>query len=179
MRKLELHYQILLAMALGTLVGVGLHQAAGAGLVAPELPGQVAHLGKELGGLFLKLLKMVVVPLIVFSLITGVTGMGDVRQLGRLGGRTMLYYVTTSMLAIITGLVMVNLVQPGMVDGQPAGDLLALTASTEDVQAKIAGRGLGEIPQLFPGFGLGEYFGHVGTSFVDGVITTVTDRNPL
>ncbi|MDX1381104.1 MAG: dicarboxylate/amino acid:cation symporter, partial [Xanthomonadales bacterium] len=48
----------------------------------------------------------------------------------------------------VTGLIIVNLVQPGIVDGEPAGDLLALTAATEDVQARIAGRGIGEIPAI-------------------------------
>ncbi len=50
--------------------------------------------------------------------------------------------------AIVTGLIIVNLVQPGIVDGQPAGDLLALAANTDDLQARLSGRGLGEIPQI-------------------------------
>ena len=54
----------------------------------------------------------------------------------------------TSGAAILTGLIIVNLVQPGVVDGQPAGELLALAANTDELQARLSGRGLGEIPQI-------------------------------
>ncbi|MEZ6129861.1 MAG: dicarboxylate/amino acid:cation symporter [Planctomycetaceae bacterium] len=68
---------------------------------------------KCVGDLFLRLLKMVTVPLILTSLITGITGLGSQGRLGRMFGRTMTYYIVTSMLAITTGLVLVNLIQPG------------------------------------------------------------------
>ena len=66
-----------------------------------------------LASLFLALLKMVVIPLVASSLISGMVGMGDFRRLGKVGGKTALWYVTTSLLAILTGLAMVNLLQPG------------------------------------------------------------------
>jgi Na+/H+-dicarboxylate symporter len=77
-----------------------------------------------IGGLFLQMLRMVSLPLIMTSLITGVTGLGAAADLGRMFGRTLLYYVSTSMLAIVTGLLMVNMIQPGVRDkplevGQP------------------------------------------------------------
>jgi len=78
----------------------------------------------------------------------GVAGLGNSDSLGTLGLKTLAFYVLTIIAAIVVGLLVVNLVQPGLVDGQPAADLLALTASTEDVQARIAGRGLGELPQI-------------------------------
>jgi Na+/H+-dicarboxylate symporter len=61
---------------------------------------------------------MVSVPLIIFSLVTGVTGLGHAEQLGKMFGRTLAYYIVTSMLAIATGLLLVNLIQPGK-GGQP------------------------------------------------------------
>jgi Na+/H+-dicarboxylate symporter len=70
-----------------------------------------------LGGLFLRLLQMVAVPLIVFSLMSGVLGLGQADRLGRMFGRTILYYLVTSLLAIFTGLLMVNLIQPGLKPG--------------------------------------------------------------
>jgi len=79
---------------------------------------------KMLGDLFLRMLKMVSVPLIVFSLTTGVMGLGHAERLGKMFGRTILYYVSTSMLAICTGLLMVNLIQPG-VDHQQQADAQA------------------------------------------------------
>ncbi|MCA9249279.1 MAG: dicarboxylate/amino acid:cation symporter [Planctomycetales bacterium] len=74
---------------------------------------RVGDVSTALGGLFLRLLKMVAVPLIVASLLTGVVGLGRAERLGKMFGRTLAYYVATSMLAIITGLVMVNMIQPG------------------------------------------------------------------
>jgi len=66
-----------------------------------------------LGTLFLDALKMTIVPLIVAAIISGVTSMGDVRKLGRVGGLTILYYASTTALAVLIGLVIVNLIQPG------------------------------------------------------------------
>jgi len=97
----ELHWQVLVALVLAVPVG----------LLVPE-----AYVGwyDWMGQLFLKLLKMVVVPLIVSSIIVGIARIGDPREVGRLGGRTLLYYVVTSAMAILTGLVMVNLIKPGV-----------------------------------------------------------------
>jgi Na+/H+-dicarboxylate symporter len=67
-----------------------------------------------LGTLFLKALKMIIVPLVMASMIVGVTGLGDVRRLGKLGGTTVLYFAVTTGIAVSIGLVMVNLLQPGV-----------------------------------------------------------------
>jgi proton glutamate symport protein len=67
----------------------------------------------RIGKLFLRMLQMVAVPLIITSLITGVMGLGHAERLRSMFGRTLVYYVATSMLAITTGLAMVNLIQPG------------------------------------------------------------------
>ncbi len=72
---------------------------------------------QRIGNLFLRLLQMVAIPLIVTSLVSGVMGLGHASQLGRMFGRTILYYVATSMLAIVTGLLMVNLIRPGLGGG--------------------------------------------------------------
>ncbi|MFP6618956.1 MAG: dicarboxylate/amino acid:cation symporter [Pirellulaceae bacterium] len=74
----------------------------------------VGDVSQKLGGLFLRLLQMVAIPLIITSLITGVLGLGDAQRLGKMFDRTLLYYVCTSMLAIVTGLFLVNLVRPGL-----------------------------------------------------------------
>lgn len=74
----------------------------------------IGDTSQRFGGLFLRMLRMVAVPLIVTSLITGVMGLGHAERLGRMFGRTLLYYVATSMLAITTGLFMVNLIRPGL-----------------------------------------------------------------
>ncbi len=69
---------------------------------------------KLVGDLFLRMLKMVSVPLIIFSLTTGIVGLGSAERLGTMFGRTVAYYLCTSMLAIFTGLLMVNLIRPGV-----------------------------------------------------------------
>ncbi len=75
---------------------------------------RIGDAAQRLGNLFLRLLKMVAIPLIVSSLSTGVMALGHAGRLGRMFGRTVLYYVCTSLLAIATGLLMVNLIRPGM-----------------------------------------------------------------
>jgi Na+/H+-dicarboxylate symporter len=86
-----------------------LYKEQGGGFVS-----QVTIWSRYIGDLFLRLLKMITVPLIVTSLVTGVAGLGKTSRLGTMFGRTMLYYLTTSLLAIVTGILIVNLVQPGV-----------------------------------------------------------------
>jgi proton glutamate symport protein len=138
---MAIHWKILIALVLGAIAGY--------------LSTDVSVLGTPLlsvydfgGQLFLNALKMLIVPLIASSIALGVAGLGNTDSLGSMGFRTALFYVLTTGTAIITGLIIVNLVQPGIVDGEPAGDLLALAANPQDLQERIAGRGLGEIPQI-------------------------------
>jgi len=81
-----------------------------AALFAPEAA-MKAHIGGEL---FLRMLKMVVVPLVVTSVLSGILGMGDVRKLGKPGAVAIGYYISTTILAVIVGLVVVNVIQPGV-----------------------------------------------------------------
>ncbi|HYW94012.1 MAG TPA: dicarboxylate/amino acid:cation symporter [Bacteroidales bacterium] len=67
-----------------------------------------------LGDIFLRALKMLIIPLVVSSLISGITNLGNGSNIGRLGLKTIAYYIITSLLAIFTGLVLVNLIKPGI-----------------------------------------------------------------
>jgi len=67
-----------------------------------------------MGEIFLTALKMVIIPLILSSIISGVTSMGGGKNLGRLGAKTLLYYISTSLIAILTGLLLVNVIRPGV-----------------------------------------------------------------
>ena len=87
----------------------------------PGIAGKIVTVSKAIGDLFLRLLKMVTVPLILTSLITGVTGLGGQGRFGRMFGRTITYYVVTSLLAITTGLLLVNIIRPGIGAVLPGG----------------------------------------------------------
>src|ERR1700733_13392955 len=125
---------ILVAMAIGAAVGW---------FVGPEgKVGGVEVLGffDFLGTIFINLLKMVVVPLIAASIITGVASVGTGRDLGRLGAKTLAFYLFSTLLAVLIALSLVNLIKPGIVHGVPARELLALTAPQDIVAASVQQR---------------------------------------
>jgi Na+/H+-dicarboxylate symporter len=101
---------------------------------------------KFVGDLFMRGLKMIIVPLIVTAVISGITGMKGVEGFGRLGLKTMAFYLTSSLVAILVGLLLVNLIQPGLIDGKPneairtAFDETKIHADPEDV-AKVDAAG--------------------------------------
>lgn len=91
------------------------------------------------GDLFLRLLKMITVPLIVTSLITGVAGLDNTSRFGTMFGRTLAYYAVTSMLAITTGLVVVNIVQPGIGANLPGGTEAVLAGGEQTLMGILLG----------------------------------------
>jgi Na+/H+-dicarboxylate symporter len=150
MTRLALHWQILIAIVLAGLAGWAVNYAGAGDPAAPDLFG-VSFLSafRYVGQLFLNALKMIIVPLIMSSIIVGMAGIGGSGNLGALGGRTLMFYVTTTIAAILLGLTLINIVGPGYVDGEPAGDLLALDASTADIAARVEGKGAGDVADLF------------------------------
>lgn len=104
----------------------------------------LGDLSQKIGDLFLRLLKMVSIPLIVTSLLTGITGLGRAEQLGRLFGRTILYYLATSMIAITIGLIAVNVIQPGH-RGANAAPLPEPAKAEGHVAAAREGKSLGTV----------------------------------
>ena len=66
-----------------------------------------------LGTMFLNALKMLIVPLVFTSMVTGIAGLGDIRNFGKLGKKTVLYYLSTTMIAVTIGIILVNIIQPG------------------------------------------------------------------
>lgn len=95
-----------------------------------------------MGTLFLRALKMIIVPLIMASMIVGITGLGDVRKLGRVGGMTVLYYAVTTALAVALGIVLVNVMRPG--DGIELG-----STTTPDAVAGKDALGFADIALSF------------------------------
>jgi Na+/H+-dicarboxylate symporter len=119
--RLPMHIKILLGIGAGTLVG----------LLAARLgySGFVLTWFKPLGTVFVNLLKLLAVPLVLVSLVDGVTGLRDLRKLSSMGGRTLLIFLCTTVLAVTLGLVLVNIVRPG--------DYLS-TERREDLKARFS-----------------------------------------
>ncbi|SEQ67895.1 Na+/H+-dicarboxylate symporter [Solimonas aquatica] len=135
---MKLHWQILLALLAAVAVGK---------LAGPQ-PGLI-QICEFLGTLFLNALKMIIVPLIIASIISGVSSLSG-QALGRIGLGTLIYYLGTGLIAICTGLLLVNLIVPGVVNGVPAGQLMGLSDDARAVAANIESRsGAGELLKVF------------------------------
>jgi len=100
MKKLALHWKILIALILGVVLGMWL----------PEYVKYISWMGD----LFMRALKMVIIPLILTSIISGIVNIGSLKKLGKIGLKTISYYIATSLFAIVIGLFMVNLLKPGV-----------------------------------------------------------------
>jgi len=141
----QLHWQIAIGLGAGLLVG----------LVAGESAERLA----PLGDIFLRLLRMIIVPLVVSSLVVGTTGIGDSAKVGRLGGKAAVYYLVSSGAAVLAGLIAVNLVRPGVGADVPLhevpeklglsvdsfGDILLRIIPQNPIRAMVEGDMLGVI----------------------------------
>lgn len=130
MKKLALHWQILLGMAAGVAFGFLMAK------IAPE-SSFVRDWIKPFGTIFINLLKLIAVPLIVASLIKGVSDLKDISKLSQMGGRTIGIYVVTTVVAVSLGLLVVNVVQPGGYINEETREEL-MTTYGGDANTKIA-----------------------------------------
>ena len=140
--KLQLHWQIAAALALAALAGSLISaetQIAGVSVVAV-----LDFFGK----LFLNALKMIVVPLIIASIIVGVCRIANDHAFGRLGGKTLGYYLMTSSISIIVGLFFVNLFAPGLSDGEPIEGLFTMMAEPTEFMHKVEGKSTADIAEV-------------------------------
>jgi len=103
--KMQLYTKILLGMVLGVLVGLAAHRWGASVYVLTYV--------KPFGTLFIRLISMVVVPLVFASLVVGTASLDDVRQLGRIGVKTLGFYICTTVIAISGGLLLAHVMQPG------------------------------------------------------------------
>ncbi len=159
--KIPLHWQILIALVFGVLYGI-------------FIPEQVVYVS-WMGDIFMRALKMVIVPLILTSIISGVANIGGSEHLGRLGLRTLVYYMVSSLFAIVTGLFFVNLIKPGVgVDlgfSQDVSDLAVSDISFKDTLINI-------VPtNIFQAFTNGEMLSIIFFALLFGFfITRVTKK---
>ncbi|MEL7472948.1 MAG: dicarboxylate/amino acid:cation symporter [Planctomycetota bacterium] len=145
-RGLALHWQILIGLALGLVVGLVINlmnQPAadgtagaltrtidGGGFVG-GLMGFIAKLNVFIGDMFIRFLRFIAAPIVLFSLIAGAASLNDIRKIGRIGGKTVGIYLVTTALAITIGLVFANVVKPG-------------TWVNEETRESMAAAGAGE-----------------------------------
>ena len=107
---MKLHTKILVALVLGAVCGLLAWWLAGGAAWVKWLSDNIAA---PVGQIFLRMLLMTVVPLVFASIALGVAGLGDIRKVGRVGARTVGYFVVSTAISAVIGLVLVNLVQPG------------------------------------------------------------------
>jgi proton glutamate symport protein len=128
MKRLATHWHILIALVLATLTALalrGLFRDAAEGSANANFVAGVIETCRFIGDLFMRGLKMIIVPLIVTAVVSGITGMKGVEGFGRLGGKTVAFYMCSSVVAITVGLVVVNVIRPGLVDGAPNQEIRA------------------------------------------------------
>ncbi|MFZ5466407.1 MAG: dicarboxylate/amino acid:cation symporter [Pseudomonadota bacterium] len=166
------------------LLAVALAIAAGAlGGMEAQLFGLRLHaVYVFVGDLFLNALKMLIVPLVMSAIISGVGSLGDGPGLGRIGAKALVYYLATSLLAILTGLLFVNLIQPGVESGiaLPTGEAGAVAAAVE-------GRGMGDLaailqrffpPNIIAAAAEGQMLGLITFSLLFGLFMTRIEKGP-
>ncbi|GGJ63311.1 proton glutamate symport protein [Anoxybacillus voinovskiensis] len=127
MKKIGLAWQIFIGLLLGIAVGAVFYGN-------PE----VATYLQPIGDIFLRLIKMIVIPIVVSSLIVGVANVGDIKKLGKLGGKTILYFEIITTIAIVVGLLAANLFHPGTgvnMKTLEKTDIQAYVDTTHEVQS--------------------------------------------
>lgn len=129
--KLKLHWQIIIGLVTGTLFGILAAWNQWGGFTQDWIA--------PFGTIFVNLLKLIAVPLVFSSLVTGIASLADISQLSRMGGKTIGIYLATTAVAITIGLVVVNLFQPGSMMPQEVGVQLqeAYQENVEDTAASI------------------------------------------
>ena len=143
----KLHWQILLSLTLAALLGA---------LILPSIvegfSANFVSFCQFIGKLFMNALKMVIVPLIVASIIAGVMHLGAEKGVGRVGFKTFLYYAFSGAAAVIVGLLMVNLIQPGDIAAETAATMLGTAAETsleQGLMAKVEGKSSSDLFEIF------------------------------
>ena len=144
--KVSLAWQILLALVLGILLGSYLHYHA------ESRDWLISNLLTPAGDIFIHLIKMIVVPIVISTLVVGIAGVGDAKQLGRIGAKTIIYFEVITTVAIVLGITLANVFQPGSgidMSQLAAVDISKYQNTTAEVQSHAHGL-MGTILSLVP-----------------------------
>src|SRR5688500_17535183 len=110
-RGMKLHTKILLGLLVGAVLGITANFALGG--THPVVVGINTYVAGPVGQIFLRMLFMIVVPLVFASISLGVAGLGDLRRVGRVGGKAIGYFLASTALSATLGLIIVSIVRPG------------------------------------------------------------------
>ena len=105
--KLSLAWQILIGLVLGIAIGALLNH------FSAEKAWWISNVLQPAGDIFIRLIKMIVIPIVISSLVVGIAGVGDAKKLGRIGLKTIIYFEVVTTIAILVGLVLANVFHPG------------------------------------------------------------------
>ncbi len=123
MKKLPAHWQMLIALILAASTGWLFRRLDNAG--SGEFISAAVATCEFIGNLFMQALKMIIVPLVAASIIAGIAGLGNVKGFGKLGLKTLGFYSMTSLLAILVGVMFVNVLEPGRTNGEANREIQA------------------------------------------------------
>ncbi|HEY0970554.1 MAG TPA: dicarboxylate/amino acid:cation symporter [Gemmatimonadales bacterium] len=110
-KGMKLHTKILLGLVVGALLGIAVNLTIGG--QHPVVEGVNRYLAGPMGAIFLNMLFMIVIPLVFASISLGVAGLGDLKQVGRVGAKTLALFLASTILSVLVGLLMVQVVRPG------------------------------------------------------------------
>tara|TARA_B100001248_G_scaffold262503_1_gene258957 strand:- start:60864 stop:62156 length:1293 start_codon:yes stop_codon:yes gene_type:complete len=144
--KLKLHSQIFVALLLSVLVAMALKVA---NVHDSSFANGLVSVCDFLGKFFMNALKMVVVPLIVSSIISGVMGLGSERNFGRMAFKTLAFYVVSGVIAVVVGLFVVNVMRPGIVSVETAQNILGQAERSEAFIEKVSSSNAQDMVEIF------------------------------
>jgi len=164
MKKIALHWQILIAFIIAIIVGI--------------LFKDHVNYFSWMGDIFLRMLKMIVIPLILSSIVSGIANIGNEGNFGRLGLKTLGYYITTTVMAITIGLILVNIVKPGI--GMDVSGI-AVNETIDIERQSISDMLIEIVPQnIFKSMASNEFLSVIFFAIVVGIfISKVDDKNKL
>ncbi len=128
-KKNRLTLYIVIAMFLGIAVGYLVHEQA-----EPESIKAFSKNIKLLGTIFIRLVKTIIAPLVFSTLVVGIAKLGDLKTVGRIGGKAMLWFISASLVSLLLGMVLVNVFQPGSYIDLSQGD----QAGLKDLMSKTS-----------------------------------------
>jgi Na+/H+-dicarboxylate symporter len=178
MKRFAAHWQILGALVLATFTALVFRSLVTGGGQGSQMDGFVqAVLGgcEFTGDLFMRALKMLIVPLIVTSVVSGIASLQGVEGFGRLGLKTAGFYAATSLLSILLGLALVNAIRPGLVGGEPN----TLVRQAFEVSAATADTAMVETVTAASARQAGDFLGVFKAMLPENVIAAATDNGQM